>query len=197
MAVKTVARESVADAEERERFEREARVTAALDSANVATVHDVDTTGELHWLVVQLVDGATLDTVPAERKRLDIASAVAVAAQACSGLAAAHGAGLVHRDLKPTNVMIRWDGVVKILDFGPVKLMPDDGPRLTSTGGQLVNLVYTSPELITGHPGPGQPDRPLQRRRSLCGQGRIRRRPTSTRQGSGSGSRTWAPRVGC
>ncbi|MEO3976474.1 serine/threonine-protein kinase [Streptomyces sp. CAU 1734] len=158
VAVKTIALDSAADAEGRERFqrrfEREARAAAALDSANVATVHDADITGELHWLVMQLVEGATLGTVLAERERLDTASAVAVAAQISSGLAAAHAAGLIHRDLKPENIMIRRDGVVKILDFGLVKLMSDDGPRLTSTGGQVGNLLYASPELITGHPAP-------------------------------------------
>ena len=79
-----------------------------------------------------------------------MASAVAVAAQICSGLAAAHAAGLVHRDLKPENVMIRRDGVVKILDFGVVKLMADDGLRLTATGEQPGNLRYASPELLSG-----------------------------------------------
>ncbi|MFD3912145.1 hypothetical protein [Streptomyces sp. NPDC058603] len=70
----------------------------------------------------------------------------AEAAQACSGLAAAHGAGLGHRDLKPANVMIRRYGVVRILDYGPVKLMPDDGPRTagsTSTASAQLDRART------------------------------------------------------
>ncbi|MDX2540644.1 serine/threonine-protein kinase [Streptomyces sp. WI04-05B] len=156
VAVKTVAAELLAEAEDRERarrrFVREAKAAAALDSDNIATVHDAAVTGDTHWLVMQLVDGATLGTVidEAEEERLDVASAAAVAAQICSGLAAAHAAGLVHRDLKPENVMIRRDGVVKILDFGLVKLMADEGPRLTATGEQPGNLRYASPELLSG-----------------------------------------------
>ncbi|MFF3192276.1 serine/threonine-protein kinase [Streptomyces misionensis] len=156
IAVKIVAAELFAEAEDRDRarrrFVREAKAAAALDSANIATVYDAAVAGDTHWLVMQLVDGATLGTLidEAEEERLDVASAAAVAAQICSGLAAAHAAGLVHRDLKPENVMIRRDGVVKILDFGLVKLMADDGPKLTATGEQPGNLRYASPELLSG-----------------------------------------------
>ncbi|MEU4886337.1 MULTISPECIES: serine/threonine-protein kinase [Streptomyces] len=139
----------------RRRFEREARAAAALDSAHVATVHDagVDTepVGEIHWLVMQLVEGATLGELLDERGGVfDLASAVAVAAQLCSGLASAHAGGLVHRDLKPENVMVRHDGVVKVLDFGLVKVLSEAGPRLTATGEAVGNLMYASPEMLEG-----------------------------------------------
>ncbi|MFD0375600.1 serine/threonine-protein kinase [Streptomyces sp. NPDC127112] len=154
VAVKLVATDVLTDDQERlrfrQRFQREARAAAMLDSANVATVYDADITGDLHWLVMQLVDGATLGTLLDERERLDVTSAAAVAAQICSGLAAAHAAGLVHRDLKPENVMVRRDGLVKILDFGLVKLVADDGPSLTVTGEYPGNLMYASPELLSG-----------------------------------------------
>ncbi|MFD8141987.1 serine/threonine-protein kinase [Streptomyces sp. NPDC059708] len=156
VAVKTVAADARAEPSDlehfRRRFEREAKAAAALDSANVATVYDADITGDVHWLVMQLVDGATLGTVLGEKERLEVDAAAAAAAQICAGLAAAHAAGLVHRDLKPENVMIRRDGVVKILDFGLVKLVADDGPRLTATGQQPGNLLYASPELLKGDP---------------------------------------------
>lgn len=158
VAVKTVITEAnvLADSREHDRLQRrlarEARAAATLDSANVATVYDADVTGDLRWLVMQLVEGATLGTILDERARIDVASAAAVAAQICSGLAAAHAAGLVHRDLKPENVMVRRDGVVKILDFGLVKLAADDGPRLTTTGQRPGNLLYASPELLSGTP---------------------------------------------
>lgn len=156
VAVKTATpdAEILADAHEharfRRRFAREVRAAARINSANVATIHDADVTGELHWLVMQLVDGATLGTVLDERERLDAPSAVSVAAQICSGLASAHAAGLIHRDLKPENVMIGWDGVVKILDFGLVKLVTDGGSRLTTKGRHPGNLRYASPELLRG-----------------------------------------------
>jgi serine/threonine protein kinase len=103
---------------------------------------------------MQYVEGATLGMLLGEQEgeRLDIPAAAAVAAQVCAGLSAAHAAGLVHRDLKPENLMVRHDGVVKILDFGLVKLMADEGPPLTATGEYLGNLLYASPELLSGSP---------------------------------------------
>ncbi|GHG93950.1 serine/threonine-protein kinase [Streptomyces rubradiris] len=156
VAVKTVIVDPEADPDDQERFrrrfDREARAAAALDSANVATVFDAGVTDGEHWLVMQLVEGATLGEALDERGPLDVHSAAATGAQICAGLAAAHAAGLVHRDLKPENVMIRRDGVVKILDFGLVKLVADNGPTLTATGQQPGNLLYASPELLSGEP---------------------------------------------
>ncbi|MBT2400393.1 serine/threonine-protein kinase [Streptomyces sp. ISL-100] len=154
VAVKTLASAVLDDPADRSRlklrFEREAKAAAALDHVNVATVYDADITSELCWLVMQLIDGATLGIVLDERERLDTESAAAVAAQICSGLSAAHTAGLVHRDLKPENVMVRRDGVVKILDFGLVKHMTEQGARLTASGESPGNFRYASPELLTG-----------------------------------------------
>ncbi|MDX2817730.1 serine/threonine-protein kinase [Streptomyces sp. PA03-5A] len=156
VAVKLATLHSSADdvARSRRRFEREAMAAAALDSANVATVYDAGTDagrdGEIHWLVMQLVEGATLGELLDERGTFDLATATATAAQLCSGLAAAHSAGLVHRDLKPDNVMVRRDGVVKVLDFGLVKVLSEVGPRLTATGELIGNLMYASPELLGG-----------------------------------------------
>ncbi|MDI3420613.1 serine/threonine-protein kinase [Streptomyces luteolus] len=156
VAVKTIAAEVLAVPEHRDaalaRFRREARAAACLDHSNVATVFDASVTGDMCCLVMELIAGTTLEYLfdyQAE-DRFDVESAVSVAAQLCSGLSAVHGAGLVHRDLKPQNVMVRRDGVVKILDFGLVKLLTDADPRLTMTGEGVGNLLCASPELLSG-----------------------------------------------
>ncbi|MGW2893954.1 serine/threonine-protein kinase [Streptomyces sp. NPDC001212] len=156
VAIKTVAAELLAVPWSREaaltRFHREARAAARLDHANVTTVFDASITDDICWLVMELIDGTTLEHLfdQHEDGRLDVASAAAVAAQLCAGLSAAHIAGLVHRDLKPQNVMVRRDGVVKILDFGLVKLLSDADPRLTMTGEGVGNISFASPELLSG-----------------------------------------------
>ncbi|MFD5235090.1 serine/threonine-protein kinase [Streptomyces tendae] len=156
VAVKTVAADLLALPDWRDtalaRFEREAKAAARLDHANITTVYDAAVTEDVCCLVMQLVDGTTLDNVidGADDGRLPVAAAVAVAAQLCSGLSAAHAAGLVHRDLKPQNVMVRASGLVKILDFGLVKVLSNTDPRLTMTGETLGNVAYASPELLSG-----------------------------------------------
>ncbi|MGW3170965.1 serine/threonine-protein kinase [Streptomyces sp. NPDC001153] len=156
VAVKTVATELLAVASGRDaalaRFRRETRAAARLDHANVATVFDASLTGDTCCLVMELIEGTTLEYLFDDREdgRFDVSSAVAVAAQLCAGLSAVHAAGLVHRDLKAQNVMIRRDGIVKILDFGLVKLLGDTDPRLTTTGEGVGNLLCASPELLSG-----------------------------------------------
>ncbi|MDT0608654.1 serine/threonine-protein kinase [Streptomyces lancefieldiae] len=156
VAVKTVAADLLALQDWRAtalaRFEREAKAAARLDHANITTVYDAAVTEDVCCLVMQLVDGTTLDNVidGADDGCLPVPAAVSVAAQLCSGLSAAHAAGLVHRDLKPQNVMVGSSGLVKILDFGLVKVLSDTDPQLTMTGETLGNVAYASPELLAG-----------------------------------------------
>jgi len=156
VAVKTVAAELLAVPRSREealeRFRREARAAARLDHPNITTVFDASITDGVCCLVMELIEGTTLEYLfdQQEDGRFDVPSAAAVTAQLCAGLSAAHAAGLVHRDLKTQNVMVRRDGVVKILDFGLVKLLADTDPRLTMTGEGIGNIVYASPELLSG-----------------------------------------------
>jgi serine/threonine protein kinase len=166
VAVKTVAADLLALPDWRStalaRFEREAKAAARLDHENITTVYDAAVTEDVCCLVMQLVDGTTLDNVidGADGGRLPLPAAASVAAQLCSGLSAAHAAGLVHRDLKPQNVMVRTNGLVKILDFGLVKVLSDTDPRLTMTGETLGNVSCASPELLAG-------DKPLDGRSDL------------------------------
>ncbi|MFE5004749.1 serine/threonine-protein kinase [Streptomyces sp. NPDC056696] len=156
VAVKTVAAELLAVPQGRTealaRFKREAQTAARLDHANVTTVFDASITDDTCCLVMELIEGTTLEYLfdQQDGERFDVPSAAAVAAQLCAGLSAAHAADLVHRDLKTQNVMVRRDGVVKILDFGLVKLLADADPRLTMTGEGIGNIVCASPELLSG-----------------------------------------------
>ncbi|MFL9683490.1 serine/threonine-protein kinase [Streptomyces sp. KL110A] len=156
VAVKTVATELLAVASSRDaalaRFARETRAAARLDHANVTVVFDASITDGMCCLVMELIDGTTLEYLfdQQEDGRFDTSSAVAVAAQLCAGLSAVHAADLVHRDLKAQNIMVRRDGIVKILDFGLVKLLSDTDPRLTATGEGIGNLYCASPELLSG-----------------------------------------------
>jgi eukaryotic-like serine/threonine-protein kinase len=156
VAVKTIAAELLAVPRSRDealtRFKREAQAAARLGHANVTTVFDASITDDTCCLVMELIEGTTLDYLFDQQEcgRFEVPSAAAVTAQLCAGLSAAHAAGLVHRDLKTQNVMVSRDGVVKILDFGLVKVLTEADPRLTMTGEGIGNIVCASPELLAG-----------------------------------------------
>ncbi|GAA2190057.1 serine/threonine-protein kinase [Micromonospora lupini] len=135
------------------RFRREARATARLDHPGVPAVHDLGVHGEDLFLVMQLVPGILLADHIAEEERLPVGEAASIAAQVCSVLVAAHAASLVHRDLKPQNLMITPAGVVKVLDFGVAALLgPAEASRLTATGRTLGTPAYIAPEQAQGGP---------------------------------------------
>jgi serine/threonine-protein kinase len=135
-----------------ERFEREARSAAKLHHPNVVTVHDQGVDADHVFLVMELVDGGTLRDLLDERGRLDVPLALAVTEQMLAALAAAHAAGLVHRDVKPENVLIGRTGtpptgVVKVADFGLVRAVASAGT--TSSSIILGTVAYLSPEQVT------------------------------------------------
>ncbi|MFF5199443.1 protein kinase [Micromonospora parva] len=135
------------------RFRREARATARLDHPGVPAVHDLGMHGEDLFLVMQLVPGIVLADHIAEQERLPVGEAASIAAQVCSVLVAAHAASLVHRDLKPQNIMITPSRVVKVLDFGVAALLgPAEASRLTATGRTLGTPAYIAPEQAQGGP---------------------------------------------
>ncbi len=138
-----------------DRFEREARSAAKIHHANVVAVHDqgVDTSpeGALVYLVMELVDGGTLRDLITERGALDVPLACSIMEPVLGALAAAHRAGLVHRDVKPENVLIGHGGehgtVVKVGDFGLVRAVSSAGT--TSSSIILGTVAYLSPEQVT------------------------------------------------
>jgi serine/threonine protein kinase/beta-lactam-binding protein with PASTA domain len=135
-----------------DRFVREAQSAAQLHHPHVVAVHDQGEEGGLAFLVMELVDGGTLRDLLDEKGPLDIALALSVAEPVLSALAAAHRAGLVHRDVKPENVLIgrsgpHTGGVVKVADFGLVRAVASAGT--TSSSVILGTVAYLSPEQVT------------------------------------------------
>ncbi|HEV2860948.1 MAG TPA: protein kinase [Pyrinomonadaceae bacterium] len=157
VALKVLPPQFASEPERLARFVREARAASALNHPNVLTVYDVGEQSGTHFIVTELVDGLTLrDWVRDERPPLaELCDAVR---QAALALAAAHRAGIVHRDVKPENLMRRRDGIVKVLDFGIAKaLAPPDPAGLTADrlavtqSGMLLGTVrYMSPEQAGG-----------------------------------------------
>jgi serine/threonine-protein kinase len=145
VAIKLLAENLAGDSDFRERFLREARLAARLSHPNVVSVYDA---GEAEdgrpYIVMEYVPGRTLG----ELGRLSPNEAVELAVQACRGLAHAHAAGLVHRDVKPQNLLLRDDGTVKIADFGIARAA--ETTALTQVGTVLGTAAYLSPEQALG-----------------------------------------------
>lgn len=135
------------------RFQREARAVARLKDPGLVAVYDQGIDGQYPFLVMELVEGGTLRELLRERGPMPPHAAAAVLAPVLSGLAVAHKAGLVHRDVKPENVLISDDGEVKIADFGLVRAVAE--ANITSTSVILGTAAYLSPEQVgTGNAGP-------------------------------------------
>lgn len=151
VALKRLASTALSDATARERFAREARALARVNHPNVVVVFDTDEDDDGRpFLVMELVEGITLRALLDREGRLDPARAVAVADGICLGLAAVHGRGIVHRDVKPSNVFLSPSGTVKIGDFGIASVASD--VTLTRTGEVFGSAPYVSPEQVTGGP---------------------------------------------
>jgi hypothetical protein len=150
VAIKVLAPPFDRDREFVERFQREARAAAGLSHPNIVAVFDSGSDDGTHYIVTELVEGETL----ADRLRRDgpmpQAEAVAVAVDIARALSAAHERGLIHRDIKPGNVMLLPDGRVKVVDFGIARAAGSD--TLTNTGVVLGSTAYLSPEQASGQP---------------------------------------------
>lgn len=135
------------------RFQREARAVARLKDPGLVAVYDQGIDGRRPFLVMELIDGGTLRELLRERGPMPPHAVAAVLEPVLSGLAVAHEAGLVHRDVKPENVLISDDGEVKIADFGLVRAMAE--AKITSTSVILGTAAYLSPEQVgTGSADP-------------------------------------------
>ena len=147
VAVKTLVEALAADPTFVERFRREARAAAGLSHPDVASVFDYGEDGDTPYIVMERLRGRTL----AERLThgpLDLRDAVAIVKDAASALDAAHAAGIVHRDVKPGNIMLTADGGVKVMDFGIAAAASE--ATLTGTGSTMGTASYLSPEQAQG-----------------------------------------------
>jgi serine/threonine protein kinase len=148
VAVKLLAESLGSDDGIRRRFLREARLAAGISHPNVVRVYDAGEHGGRPYFVMEYVEGETLAEIVAREGELEPDRAVALVLQACAGLEAAHTAGLVHRDVKPQNLLLRPDGVLKVADFGIAR--SQDGTQLTEAGTVLGSAGYMAPEQLEG-----------------------------------------------
>ncbi|MHC4607088.1 MAG: protein kinase domain-containing protein, partial [Planctomycetota bacterium] len=139
-----------------ERFLREARTAAQLEHPNVVQVHDVGQEGETYYLIMQLVEGQGLDRLLKERG-ISVRDSVAIVKRIAAALGAAHRLGIIHRDVKPSNILISNDGKVKVSDFGLAKEL-GAGQTISGTGEILGTPHYMSPEQAEGKPADARSD---------------------------------------
>jgi Tol biopolymer transport system component len=152
VALKVLPPAYAADPERRDRLLREARAASALDHPNIVSIFEVGSDGGVDFIAMEFVEGKPLsELIPS--KGLPVGQVLDYAIQIAGALAKAHSAGVVHRDLKPVNVMVTSDGVVKLLDFGLARRVPATGERdttLTDEGAILGTPAYMSPEQAEG-----------------------------------------------
>lgn len=149
-AIKVLPRKRVADASYLDRFYQEAEATAKLDHGHIVRAYDIDRDGDSHYLVMEYVDGQDLQTIVQERAAggLEFETVADYMAQAAEGLQHAHENGLIHRDVKPANLLVDRQGVVKILDLGLALFADDERASLTLAHNENVlgTADYLAPE---------------------------------------------------
>src|SRR5690349_4815690 len=156
VAIKLLHREMSADSDQLERFRREARAVAQLSHPHIVGVIDAGEDDGRPYIVLEYVEGETLKDRIRRQGRLPIAEAVAYAIEIAHALGAAHARHIVHRDVKPQNVLIDEEGSAKVTDFGIARTLEEEG--LTADGRVLGTTDYVSPEQALGQPVTGQSD---------------------------------------
>ncbi|BBM83505.1 serine/threonine-protein kinase [Candidatus Uabimicrobium amorphum] len=136
-----------------QRFQREAKTAGCLEHRNVLKIFDIGQEEDIHYIVMEYVDGKSVDDYLAKQGALPIKTSIKIIKQAAEGLAAAHAANILHRDVKPANILIsRKDEVVKLADFGLARLNSQNNIKLTDTGSIVGTMGYTAPEQMKGNP---------------------------------------------
>jgi eukaryotic-like serine/threonine-protein kinase len=148
VAIKVLPKDRVRDTSYLGRFHREAQAVAALDHRNIVRAYDVDNLGDLHYMVMEYVEGRDLQQIVKSEGPLDYATVAEYIRQAAEGLAHAHEAGLIHRDVKPANLLVDQKNVIKILDLGLARFSADEKASLTLAFDENVlgTADYLAPE---------------------------------------------------
>ncbi len=184
VAVKVLPAERLADEGRRKRFVQEARAASALNHPHIVTVHEIESAEGVDFIVMEYVPGPSL-AVLIPKTGMPVRDALKIALPIADALTAAHARGIVHRDVKPANVVVTRDGLVKVLDFGLAKLVGDDPGDPTGTYNTL-----SFPESLT-EPGRSPARRPT------CRPSRLRvARWTLAATSSASGSSSTSSSLG-
>ncbi|HXE75020.1 MAG TPA: protein kinase [Candidatus Xenobia bacterium] len=149
VAIKLMAADIAGDPEMLKRFYREAQAAGQLRHPNTVTIYDVDEDQGVPYIAMEFLEGEDLSKIIAAKRDLPIVTKLDYIVQACRGLHYAHQHGVVHRDIKPNNIVVLKDGLVKIVDFGIARL---GGGTMTRAGAVLGTMMYMSPEQIAGKP---------------------------------------------
>src|ERR1700749_1902332 len=158
VAIKTIRIQDINDTQQRdklrERLFREARSAGVLSHPNIVTIYDMDEVDDLAYIAMAYVNGPTLEKILASEAALSGANMLRILRQTASGLDYAHGRGIVHRDVKPANIMTDEDGAVKITDFGIAKITAvgdmTETRNMTETRTVVGTPNYMSPEQVQG-----------------------------------------------
>ncbi len=151
VAIKVLREQYASDEEFVQRFYREAQSAASLAHPNVVNVYDVGQEGKTYYIVMELVAGTTLAEMISGDGRIPENAAIDYAVQICAGLAYAHRQGFLHRDVKPANVLVTKDDVVKLSDFGIARAVSQHTMAVTQPGMVMGSVSYFSPEQAQGH----------------------------------------------
>src|SRR5687767_2641991 len=162
VALKILPAEVVNSRDRLQRFEQEAQAASALNHPNILTIYEIGADGDTHFIATEFIEGETLRR-RLQMRRLEIGETLNIATQIAAALDAAHRSRIVHRDIKPENVMVREDGLVKVLDFGLAKSTESKGAEIdteaatraqvnTNPGMIIGTVAYMSPEQARGKP---------------------------------------------
>lgn len=148
VALKTMSPTVLGNPEVLKRFYREAQAAGQLHHPNIVTIYDIDEADGIPFIAMELLEGEDLEKIIAERRDLPLHRRLDIIVQTCRGLHYAHEHGVVHRDMKPGNIVVQPKGLVKIVDFGIARV---GATTLTRTGAVMGTVMYMSPEQIRGH----------------------------------------------